>query len=53
MKIFFFSKFHNFHVVSVQNAFQLRAVAARLLEQIVDRVVAGAVVLIHINTCLN
>ena len=46
------SKFHNFHVVSVENAFQLRAVAARLLEQIVDRVVAGAVVLVHINTCL-
>ncbi len=52
MKYFLSSKFHDFHVVSLENAFQLRAVASRLLEQIVDSVIAGAVVLVQINTCI-
>ena len=50
MKNFVCLKFHHFHVVSLENAFQFRAVGARLLEQIVDRVVTGAVVLVQINT---
>ena len=41
-------KLHHFHIVSVENAFELCAVAAGLLEKIVNDIVAGAVVLVFV-----
>lgn len=45
-------KLHHFHIVSVENAFELCSVAAGLLKKIVDDIVAGAVILVFMITYL-